>query len=220
MAKNELRTDGKEIVEAILTGKLKKEIEKEFRISEEELATTLLPLYRAGHLTKEEFNSFFKGKPVQRVQEPPTPEATEPADKPRPVKEPSSEAPEYSVSGTFKKFTEAAQEEPIEEETEEESLEMEEIDFEEEVDAPLEAEVIEESPEPTAPEPPEAPEEQPAQEQSVEAQSPAPPAGAEEVEDFQDMRVPSKLERTLDKIWKRLDSIDRRLHEIGKKLDV
>jgi hypothetical protein len=51
----------------IRTGALKNELVKQYRTSDQELATMLLPLYRQGYMTKEEFNDFFKGVPLTGV---------------------------------------------------------------------------------------------------------------------------------------------------------
>jgi hypothetical protein len=57
---------------AIKSGRLKNEIIKEYRTSEEELAMMLLPMYRSGELSKQEFNRFFRGVPVfEETQEAP-----------------------------------------------------------------------------------------------------------------------------------------------------
>jgi hypothetical protein len=55
-----------ELLELILSGTMKSELIKKHRTSDEELARMLLPLYRNGDLTKEEFNEFFKGVVLSR----------------------------------------------------------------------------------------------------------------------------------------------------------
>ena len=70
MAKLEEQVSANELVQIIRTGKTKGEIVKEYRTSDQELAMMLLPLYRAGQLTKEEFNDFFKGLSLKREEEP------------------------------------------------------------------------------------------------------------------------------------------------------
>ncbi|MEW6139059.1 MAG: hypothetical protein AB1733_12560 [Thermodesulfobacteriota bacterium] len=75
MAKLKDQTSPQELMELILGGTMKSEIIKRFRTSDEELAIMLLPLYRSGDITKEEFNDFFKGtaltprQPQQQEQE-------------------------------------------------------------------------------------------------------------------------------------------------------
>ncbi|MBM4325536.1 MAG: hypothetical protein FJ118_00085 [Deltaproteobacteria bacterium] len=64
------RVDPEELVERVKAGALKGELAKDYKISDEELAMILLPLYRKGELTKDEFNDFFQGRRVKRTQEP------------------------------------------------------------------------------------------------------------------------------------------------------
>ncbi len=54
-----------EVLETIRDGALKNEVIKKYKTSEQELARLLLPLYRDGDLSKEEFNDFFKGVPLR-----------------------------------------------------------------------------------------------------------------------------------------------------------
>ena len=77
MAKLKDQMTSQELLELILSGTMKSEIIKKHRTSDEELATMLLPLYRNGDLTKEEFNDFFKGvllsprqTAAQQIEEP------------------------------------------------------------------------------------------------------------------------------------------------------
>jgi hypothetical protein len=65
MAKLEELVTPTELLDAIRDGALKQELVKQYRTSDQELAKTLLPLYRRGKLTKEEFNDFFKGVPLR-----------------------------------------------------------------------------------------------------------------------------------------------------------
>ena len=72
MAKLKDQISPQELMELILGGTMKSELIKRFRTSDEELAIMLLPLYRSGDITKEEFNDFFKGAaltPRQRLQQ-------------------------------------------------------------------------------------------------------------------------------------------------------
>jgi hypothetical protein len=61
MAKLEDQVTPIELLNIIRGGAIKKEVLKQFRTTEQELAKMLLPLYRSGELTMEEFNDFFKG---------------------------------------------------------------------------------------------------------------------------------------------------------------
>lgn len=70
MAKLEELVTPTELVAAIRDGAAKNELVKTYKASEQELAMMLLPLYRQGEFTKEEFNNFFKGVPVKRDDEP------------------------------------------------------------------------------------------------------------------------------------------------------
>ncbi len=71
MAKLEDRITPQYLLTSIRSGAPKIEITKEFRTNDRELAHMLLPLYRSGEMTKEEFNDFFKGVAVkgQAVEE-------------------------------------------------------------------------------------------------------------------------------------------------------
>ncbi|MFH1112592.1 MAG: hypothetical protein V1792_01600 [Pseudomonadota bacterium] len=75
MAKLKDLASPKEVLEAIRGGALKNEVIKKYKTSEQELARLLLPLYREGDLTKEEFNDFFKGVPLRPKEAPSEPEA-------------------------------------------------------------------------------------------------------------------------------------------------
>ena len=59
MAKLQDLITSSEILEVIKGGMLKSELIKRYRTSDQELAAMLVPLYRGGELTKEEFNNFF-----------------------------------------------------------------------------------------------------------------------------------------------------------------
>lgn len=65
MAKLEELVTPTELLDFIRTGAIKSQVVKKYRTSEQELAMMLLPLYRSGELTKEEFNDFFKGVPLR-----------------------------------------------------------------------------------------------------------------------------------------------------------
>jgi hypothetical protein len=61
MAKLEEQTTPEELLKEIKDGALKQDLIKKYKVSEQDLAMMLLPLYREGKLTKEEFNDFFRG---------------------------------------------------------------------------------------------------------------------------------------------------------------
>ena len=67
MAKLEQQMTPDELLDTIRTGVVKQDLVKQYKTSEKELAMMLLPLYRGGIMTKEEFNDFFKGVPVRSV---------------------------------------------------------------------------------------------------------------------------------------------------------
>ncbi|MDQ7781391.1 MAG: hypothetical protein RDU20_00835 [Desulfomonilaceae bacterium] len=77
MAKLKDLVSPEEVLEAIRGGALKHEVIKKYKTSEQELARLLLPLYRAGDLSKEEFNDFFKGVPLRPQNAPSEPETQE-----------------------------------------------------------------------------------------------------------------------------------------------
>ena len=69
MAKLEELVTPTELLDAIRDGALKQELVKKYRTSDQQLAMILLPFYRNGKLTKEEFNDFFKGFPLRSQAE-------------------------------------------------------------------------------------------------------------------------------------------------------
>jgi hypothetical protein len=69
MARLEELITPSELVDAIRDGAAKDELVKKYKSSEQELARMLLPLYRGGEFSKEEFNNFFKGLTVKRADE-------------------------------------------------------------------------------------------------------------------------------------------------------
>lgn len=71
MAKLEELVTPMELLEVMRGGALKSQVIKKYRTSEQELAMMLLPLYRSGELSKEEFNDFFKGLPLRPKEAPP-----------------------------------------------------------------------------------------------------------------------------------------------------
>jgi len=87
MAKLQDLITSSEILEVIKGGMLKSELIKRYRTSDQELAAMLVPLYRGGELTKEEFNNFFKGIPLTQP-ETPAPAALEASPAQEPVNEP------------------------------------------------------------------------------------------------------------------------------------
>lgn len=66
MPKNDDQVNPTMVVDAIKGGSVKNKIMHDYRITDEELAMILLPQYRKGRLSKQEFNDFFKGLPVNR----------------------------------------------------------------------------------------------------------------------------------------------------------
>jgi hypothetical protein len=69
MAKLEELMTPSELVAAIREGAVKDELVKKYKTSEQGLAMMLLPVYRRGEFTKEEFNDFFKGMPLKNKVE-------------------------------------------------------------------------------------------------------------------------------------------------------
>jgi len=65
MARLEELVTPTELLDVIRDGALKQDLVKKYRTSDQELAMILVPLYRNGELTKEEFNDFFKGVPLR-----------------------------------------------------------------------------------------------------------------------------------------------------------
>ncbi|HMK33541.1 MAG TPA: hypothetical protein VK463_00640 [Desulfomonilaceae bacterium] len=61
MSKLEELVTPTQLLDVIKEGAMKQELVKKYKSSEQDLAMMLLPLYRRGDLTKEEFNDFFKG---------------------------------------------------------------------------------------------------------------------------------------------------------------
>jgi hypothetical protein len=142
------RVDPNVLVERVKAGALKSEIEKDYRISDEELAMILLPLYRKGELTKDEFNDFFRGLPIKRAQEPAA-QATEGASI-------GDTVPEMAVAEEPEVEAEMISEEPsAEAEPEAEPPPPSPPEVQEE--APAELEPAAPAPEPPAEKPPEEP---------------------------------------------------------------
>lgn len=158
MAKLEDQIMPDELVQIIRAGTTKSEIVKQYRTSDQELAVMLLPLYRAGQLSKDEFNAFFKGLSLKPEGEPPVEAA--------PVPEPEAEAPSETRTRLARVFARKAV--PREAETAEEAVAppMKEVPTEaaavpevvpEEVTEEIEediTEAVEEVPAPVAPPPP------------------------------------------------------------------
>lgn len=61
MARFEELMTPSELVATIREGAVKDELVKKYKVSEQALAMMLLPLYRGGEFSKEEFNNFFRG---------------------------------------------------------------------------------------------------------------------------------------------------------------
>jgi hypothetical protein len=106
MAKLEDQVTPIELLNIIKGGAIKKEVLKQFRTTEQELAKMLLPLYRSGELTMEEFNDFFKGmalKPKEADRE-----GQEQPSAPRPEDEAPSEILRSLSEGQGHKMPEEA----------------------------------------------------------------------------------------------------------------
>ncbi len=69
MARFEELMTPSELVATIREGAVKDELVKKYKVSEQELAMMLLPLYRRGEFSKEEFNNFFRGITLKRDTE-------------------------------------------------------------------------------------------------------------------------------------------------------
>jgi hypothetical protein len=89
MAKLEDQVTPAELLNIIRGGATKKEVIKQFRSSEQELAMMLLPLYRSRDLSMEDFNDFFKGVALKPKETPKDEHAEEGS--PRPEDEPPSQ---------------------------------------------------------------------------------------------------------------------------------
>lgn len=68
MAKLEDQVMPSELLDDIRSSAKKSELIKKYRTSDRELAVMLHALYRKGEMSKEEFNDFFKGVELRRVQ--------------------------------------------------------------------------------------------------------------------------------------------------------
>lgn len=109
MAKPDMQLTPDELLKIIRAGTLKDEIVRQHKTSEQELALALLPAYRSGELTKEEFNMFFQGlsvRPEEKVEQDPTPGPSAPDEpmEPSPVQEEAQEVsaePRRGFSGLF-----------------------------------------------------------------------------------------------------------------------
>jgi outer membrane biosynthesis protein TonB len=225
MAKLEDLVTPSEILDVMKDGAVKGDLIKRFKTSDAELAKMLLPLYRNGQITKDEFNDFFQGRSI--ASEGPTPEVPAVAPSPEPVKEePKPEAPKpVPVVGDSPKpepaVTEAPKPAPPPAEAPKPTPPV--------AEAPKPTPPVVEAPKPAPPpvpeevffdedEPPEsAPEDATIEDLSFEeeedvelvAELPAtPPAVAEETPASSDV---------LEMILARLDSIDKRLAAIEKK---
>jgi chemotaxis protein histidine kinase CheA len=236
-----------EVLEAIRGGALKNEIIKKYRTSEQELARLLLPLYKSGDLTKEEFNDFFKGVPLRPRQ---TPAKLDEA------KQPGAETEDEPPSQIFRSLAADQEPEPVKDEVakpeeplpttepDEELAEKleEEIaeELEEQIAEDLEEEVVEEEEtaepeldisenaldeeleEELADEISETEEPVPVAAEEVETpESPAPTGAEEEVTTPIGMPVDSAgMTSVLEMLFARLGFIDNRLAKIEKKLGI
>jgi hypothetical protein len=220
MAKLKDLVSPEEVLEAIRGGALKNEVIKKYKTSEQELARLLLPLFRGGDLSKEEFNDFFKGVPLRPQKVPSEPEALEAA-----ILAAEDEPPSAIVRSL------SAQPEPVP--FEDYPPEPEKVVEEQEI---VEEPVLAEEPEPEVSEPileeEPAPETPPVQEPAV--------AETQEMEAFQEPVVSEPAQEpvaavaanpsgipldsagmssVLEMMFAKLRSIDDRLAAIEKKLD-
>jgi hypothetical protein len=239
MAKLEDQVTPAELLNIIRGGTTKKEVIKQFRTSEQELAMMLLPLYRSRELSMEEFNDFFKGVPLKPKEAPSDDQAGE--ESPRPEDEPPSQIlrslsakAEAGDREEQKRLALALPEAPLEQtvplepppvapaKAKQEEFEAEEVleetdvveEFEEEPDIEAEA-VIKAREELVKPEPviservPAEPKEKAVVEPKPEPAEPTPAPSALE---------PAVLRSALEAIIARLTSIDHRLARIEKNL--
>jgi len=65
MAKLEDQTTPLEFLNLVRSGAMKSELAKKYRTTDQDMAIMLLPLYRSGQMTKEEFNDFFNEVPLR-----------------------------------------------------------------------------------------------------------------------------------------------------------
>lgn len=249
MAKRKDSVSPDELLETIRGGALKTEVIKKYRTSEQELARLLLPLYKSGDLSKEEFNDFFKGVPLRPRETPSKVEEQEAAQ--RAVQdEPPSEIVKSLAKASEPEPAEARPPEPekavLEEEVKEEVVEaaepalgLAEPEVAQEpvvVEQPLELPAIEELAleEPLVEEPPAAEEfeaEKPPEEEPVAEELPVEEPEVEEPTE-KDQDVPevvpveplapadsAGVSSMLEMIFSKLSSIENRIAAIEKKLD-
>ena len=188
MAKLQDLITSSEILEVIKGGMLKSELIKRYRTSDQELAAMLVPLYRGGELTKEEFNNFFKGIPLTQPEtHAPAAPAASPAQEPvnDAVNEPESKPADKPIEiiRSLQKFI--GRKVSVNSAQPEESA-IQDAD-EEEVTQEIEPVIVEE-----------------------------PVVELVPVDDIQ--TEPASVPEPLQTIINKLDSIDNRLSEIEKKL--
>jgi hypothetical protein len=243
MAKLEELVTPTVLLDEIKAGAMKQEIVKKYKASEQELAMMLLPLYRQGALTKEEFNDFFKGSPLRNA------EAGAEVVAPKPEDEPPSEILK-SLSKIFGRKSEEAKQpaaeevpppSPVAEPEEVEAVAAEvvsevvdkpapEIDFET-AGQPAPDTAVHAEPETVPDETPETVDDSEVEEESATAEERAstapaaePPAEleAEVVEDYSEEDSTSMdsagISGLLNSIFAKLNSIDKRLEAIEKKV--
>jgi hypothetical protein len=110
MAKLNMELTPEELLKIIRAGALKDEIVKQHKTSEQELAQVLLPAYRKGELTKEEFNMFFQGlslRPEETVEQEhlPGPVVADEQEEPSPVQEEPQEVSPEPRGGLARLFS-------------------------------------------------------------------------------------------------------------------
>jgi hypothetical protein len=206
-----------ELLAEIRTGALKADLIKQRKTSDEELAMMLLPMYREGRMTKEEFNRFFQGESV--VEPPPGAAKTPPTEKALEA----SDGQGGAASSIFRIFSRgsAAKTKPV-------------ADQESQVVSPAAP-----PPPPAAPAPPKEEPEAPAPKEEAAAPEPpvfekVPEPVAQTVELKREPEEPKKAppatggppkkpslvvpRSLLEQLLGRLDSIDDRLAKIEKRL--
>ncbi len=232
MAKLEDVVSPSEILEMIKAGALKTELIKRYKTSEQELAMVLVPLYRGGEITKEDFNNFFQGLPLSQpempaaeapeappppVQKPVQGPAQEPAQKrtQEPAREPAREPAKEPVQELAHEPVQELAQEPAQEPAKEPAKEP--VDRPGEIIRSLKKFIGKRTPIDSA-QPQESPiedahEEIAAQDVELEVEEvvdSVPETGVEQ--------EPIAVTEALQAILKKLDSIDGRLSGIEKKL--
>jgi hypothetical protein len=217
MARLEELVNPSDLLAAIKSGSLKNELLKKYRTSDQELAMMLLPLYRQGEMTKEEFNKFFQGIPLTGDLAAQAEESAQP----KPPDEPPSEILATLSKLFHRKSSAEPKPAPKEEPTALASAEPEPapepkeelVILEEEPPAPLQE---------ATPAPPSASMSEPAREietldlkfEEEEEPLPEPPKAREA------MKVPDSatLQDLVDTIFAKITAIENRVEALEKKI--